>query len=121
MINYATGPQCLILKKGGKLKALLSYGISPGINRGLLIAESVILQENEIRHLPMPFPMKFQGGDINLRGGKSLCPTPFSPYTLKWFGQQILIYRIVSNLTDISNYPDTTSNYFLPLITPDSQ
>ena len=31
------------------------------------------------------------------------------------------IYRIASNLTDISNYPDTISNYFLPLITPDSQ
>ena len=30
-------------------------------------------------------------------------------------------YRIAPNLTDISNYPDTISNYFLPLITPDSQ
>ena len=30
-------------------------------------------------------------------------------------------YRIVSNLTDISNYPDTISNYFLSLITSDSQ
>ena len=35
--------------------------------------------------------------------------------------QEVWEYRIVSNLTDISNYSDTISNYFLPLITPDSQ
>ena len=34
---------------------------------------------------------------------------------------EIMMHRIVSNLTDISNYPDTISNYFLPLIILDSQ
>ena len=29
---------------------------------------------------------------------------------------KVIFYRIASNLTDISNYPDTILNYFLPLI-----
>ena len=33
----------------------------------------------------------------------------------------ICIYRTAFNLMDISNYPDTISNYFLSLITLDSQ
>ena len=31
-----------------------------------------------------------------------------------------IVFILVSNLTDIPNYPDTISNYFLPLITLDS-